>query len=180
MTGLNVEKDTIISISCFITDSQLNLYDTQGFNTIIHHDKVTLESMNEWCIQTHGGSGLTAASLMSNTSAHQAADGLLEYIQRFVPRERAALLAGNSVHFDKDFLRKGPYTKVIEYLNYRILDVSAIKEAARRWAPPEILAQIPSKKELHQAREDILESIEEAKFYRDVFFTKGVQRQLNA
>lgn len=176
MTGLNIEIDTIISISCFVTDSQINLYDTQGFNTIIHHDKTTLDSMNEWCIQTHGRSGLVAASLMSDTTPYQAADGLLEYIQKFVPKQRTALLAGNSVHFDKEFLRKGPYQKVIDYLNYRILDVSTIKEAARRWAPQEVLAQIPPKKELHQAREDILESIEEARFYRDVFFTKAVQQ----
>ena len=176
MTGLNVQRDSILSISCFITDSQINLYDTQGFDAIIHHDQATLDSMDEWCIQTHGRSGLTAASLSSDQTPQQTADNLLEYIQRYVPKERTALLAGNSVHFDKEFLRKGPYQKVIDYLHYRIFDVSTIKEAARRWAPQEILAQIPPKNLLHQAKEDILESIEEAKFYRDTFFANQVPR----
>lgn len=177
MTGLNVENDAIISISCFITDSQINLYDTQGFHTIIHHEQNTLDSMDEWCIRTHGVSGLTAASLACNTTALQAADGLLKYIQEFVPEQHTAILAGNSVHMDKEFLRKAPYKRVIDYLHYRILDVSTLKEAARRWAPQEILARVPPKKGLHQAREDIIESIEEARFYRNAFFAKDVQRR---
>ena len=88
------------------------------------------------------------------------------------------MLAGNSVHCDKEFLKKAPYDRVLEYLGYRILDVSSIKEAARRWAPVAILEQVPKKKGLHQAREDILESIDEARYYRDVFFkTGGVGRK---
>lgn len=172
MTGLDVENDQIISIACFVTDSQLHLCDSQGFEVIIHHDKSTLDTMGEWCVTTHGASGLTGASMTSDTTAQQAAENLLEYIKRFVHEKHVGLLAGNSVHCDKEFLRKGPYRQVLEYLNYRILDVSAIKEAARRWAPREVLEQIPPKRGLHQAKEDILESIEEAKFYRDVFFAK--------
>ena len=173
MTGLDTEKDTILSIACFITDAQLSLLDHQGWEAIIHHDRTTLDRMDKWCTDTHGRSGLTAASIASTTTAQQAADGLLDYVQKYVPQPRSGLLAGNSVHFDKEFLRRGPYRKVVEHLTYRILDVSAIKEAARRWAPPEILLQAPLKKELHQAREDILESIEEARFYRKVFFTQS-------
>lgn len=172
MTGLNPERDTIISISCFITNAQLELLDHQGWDSIIHHDKATLDGMNEWCVKTHGDSSLTAASIASTTTPHEAADGLLEYIQGRVPQSSTGLLAGSSVHCDKEFLRRAPYGKVIEYLNYRILDVSSIKEAARRWAPHEILTQVPIKKGLHQARDDILESIEEARFYRNQFFTK--------
>lgn len=172
MTGLDVERDSIISISCFVTDAQLRLLDDRGWDAIIHHDKATLDGMNEWCVRTHGHSGLTTASIASTTTSRQAADGLLGYITRLVPKPRTALLAGNSVHCDKDFLRKDPYGKVLQYLHYRILDVSSIKEASRRWAPREILTQIPGKKGLHQARDDILESIEEARFYRDQFFTK--------
>lgn len=172
MTGLDLEVDRIISISCFITDAQLELADDQGWDAIIHHDKTTLDGMNEWCIQTHGNSGLTAASIASPTTPQQASDGLLEYIKSFVPRSRTGLLAGNSVHCDKEFLRKHPYNQVLDYLNYRILDVSSIKEAARRWAPRVTLMQVPAKKGLHQARDDILESIEEAKFYRNQFFVE--------
>lgn len=173
MTGLDVEKDTIISICCFVTDWQLRILDDQGWEAIIHHDKTTLDSMDEWCINTHGKSGLTTASIASSTTAQQAADGLLAYVSRIVPQKRWALLAGNSVHCDKDFLRRGPYRTTIDHLSYRILDVSSIKEAARRWAPQETLMRVPRKKVLHQAREDIMESIEEARFYRDTFFATG-------
>ena len=159
-----------MSISCFITDSQLNLLDEQGFDTIVHHDKSTLDDMDEWCVQTHGKSGLTAACIASTTDANAAASTLLEYIKTHIPKPRSGLLAGNSVHCDKEFLNQGPYSQIMAYLHYRILDVSSIKEAARRWAPDEVLAKVPKKKGLHQAREDILESIEEARYYRDTFF----------
>ena len=172
MTGLNSDHDTIMSISCFITDAQLNTLDDQGWDTVIHHDKATLDTMGEWCTKVHGDSGLTAAAFESNMTSEQAAVGLLNYIRKFINEPRLALLAGNSVHCDKAFLVKPPYAKVIEYLHYRILDVSSLKEAARRWAPDEDLMKLPPKKTLHQAREDILESIEEAKYYRDTFFSK--------
>jgi oligoribonuclease len=171
MTGLDPDKDTIISIACFITDAQLALLDSQGWEAIIHHDQATLDRMDEWCTAAHGRSGLTAASIASTVTAQEAADGLLGYIQQYVPEKRSGLLAGNSVHVDKEFLRRGPYRKVVDHLTYRILDVSAIKEAARRWASPTVLMKLPRKKELHQAKEDVLESIEEARFYRETFFT---------
>ena len=173
MTGLDVERDTVMSISCFITNAQLELLDDQGFDAIIHHDKATLDQMNEWCINTHGKSGLTAATIASSTTPEAAANDLLDYIKKHIKEPRRSLLAGNSVHCDKEFLKKPPYNRVLEYLGYRILDVSSIKEAARRWAPEEVLMKSPKKMGLHQAREDILESIEEAKFYRDVFFRKS-------
>ena len=170
MTGLDVANDTILSISCFITDSQLNLLDDHGWEVVVHHDQATLDHMDEWCTRTHGHSGLTAKAIASTMTPQQAADGLLAYIQRWIPQQHKALLAGNSVHVDKEFLRKPPYDKVIKHLHYRILDVSSVKEAARRWASPELLARVPLKKKLHQSRDDILESLSEAKYYRDVFF----------
>ncbi|KAL8777373.1 MAG: hypothetical protein Q9213_007890 [Squamulea squamosa] len=178
MTGLDVENDEIISLCCFITDAQLNLLDEQGWEAVIHLDKSRLDAMDDWCKSTHGKSGLTAASIASTTSAEQAAKGLLAYIKKYVPRSRRALLAGNTVHADKAFLRKPPFDPVIRYLHYRILDVSSINEAARRWAPPESLDGAPLKAGLHQAREDILESIAEARFYRDIFFK--VKKNKNA
>lgn len=80
-----------------------------------------------------GESGLTAAVIQSPVTPQQAADGLLAYIQKYIPERGQALLSGNSVHADQAFLRKGPYRKVLDHLHYRILDVSSIKEAARRW-----------------------------------------------
>lgn len=176
MTGLNVEDDTILSISCFITDAQLNLLDSQGWDATIHHDKSTLDRMNEWCINTHSKSGLTAACISSSTTPKEASCGLLSYIKKYVSEPRRALLAGNSVHCDKEFLKKPPYDEVMGYLGYRILDVSSIKEAARRWAPEESLARVPKKQGLHQARADVLESIEEARYYRDTFFRQPGMR----
>ena len=172
MTGLDPEKESIMSIACFITDAQLNLQDDQGWEAIIHHEKATLDTMGEWCTRTHGETGLTAACISSRTTPDEASAGLLRYIQRHVPEKRKGLLAGNSVHADRAFLVKGPYSQVTDYLSYRILDVSTIKEAVKRWAPEEVLMGVPRKQLLHQAKEDILESIEEAKYYREKCFLK--------
>ncbi|KAF7587052.1 hypothetical protein BBP40_007809, partial [Aspergillus hancockii] len=161
MTGLNPQTDQILQICCFITDSNLNLLDTAGFQTTIHVPKPTLDTMSQWCIDTHTRTGLTAAVLASTTTHETAAESLLAYIKQWVPQPRTALLAGNSVHADKAFLAQGPYAKVLEWLHYRILDVSSFKEGARRWGGGKLLAAVPGKREVHLARDDILESIEE-------------------
>ena len=160
-----------MSICCFVTDADLNLLDDQGFEAVIRQDRNTLDRMDDWCKTTHGRTGLTDACLKSTTTAEEAAEGLLAYIRRHIPQEHKALLAGNSVHADKDFLSKSPYDAALRHLHYRILDVSSIKEAALRWAPEELLQRVPPKRNLHQAREDIQDSIDEAKFYRDAFFS---------
>ncbi|KAF5848812.1 hypothetical protein GGP41_009950 [Bipolaris sorokiniana] len=172
MTGLDTNNDTIMSFAAFVTDADLNILDDTGFEAIIHHEKEQLDRMGEWCTNHHGDSGLTQACIDSTTTAEEAAEGLLNYIKKYVPERRTALLAGNSVHADKGFLVKQPYHIVVDHLHYRILDVSSIKEAARRWAPKETLAKIPRKKMLHEARQDILESIEEARYYREAFFLR--------
>ncbi|TWU77142.1 hypothetical protein ED733_008381 [Metarhizium rileyi] len=172
MTGLNPDTEEIIEIYCIISTGNLELVDQEGYHAVIHYPASRLDQMDEWCTRTHGGSGLTAAVLASSTTPEQAAEGLHNYITKFIPERRKALLAGNSVHADRAFLRKEPYAKVIEHLHYRILDISAIKEAGRRWCPQEVMAQAPAKKARHLARDDILESIEEAKFYRDAIFRR--------
>ena len=176
MTGLDRTADTIMSIACYVTSADLELLD-DGFETTISHSEEQLKSMGEWCQRTHGASGLTAACLSSTTTAVEAANTLLAYIQNHIPKPGQGLLAGNSVHADKEFLSKAPYNRVLGHLHYRILDVSSIKEAARRWASPNVLSKAPKKKGLHQAKEDILESIEEARFYREVFFSGDGSRR---
>jgi len=131
-----------------------------------------MDRMDEWCTRVHGSSGLTSAVVASGVTPGQAAEGLLAYIRRHIPEPKVALLAGNSVHADKGFLRKEPYSKVMDHLHYRILDVSSLKEAALRWAP-HTLAGVSPKKGLHKAREDILESIEEARYYKEAIFQAG-------
>ena len=170
MTGLDHEQESIMSIACFVTDYDLTLLDSEGFEVFIHHPQERLDRMGEWCKTHHARSGLTDACLQSETTAEQAAEALLKYIRRLVPERRRALLAGNTVHADKMFLVKPPYDQTIKHLHHRILDVSAIKEAARRWAPIETLKKSPQKAGKHDAKIDILESIEEARFYRSAFF----------
>ncbi|KAF7846112.1 hypothetical protein BT93_L5229 [Corymbia citriodora subsp. variegata] len=174
MTGLNLASDSIMSLACFVTDYDLNVLDEEGYEAVITHSQEQMDAMGEWCKQHHGDSGLTAACLdpAKSKSAEEAATGLLAYIQKYAPERRKALLAGNTVHADKAFLIQEPYTKVMKHLHHRIFDVSAIKEAARRWASDEIIKGSPRKTGKHEARSDILESIEEARYYRNVFFKK--------
>ncbi|RMY65974.1 hypothetical protein D0863_08752 [Hortaea werneckii] len=180
MTGLDLSKDTIMSLACFITDAQLNLLDETGYECILQHSQGQLDAMGEWCQNHHGASGLTQACLNSTTTAETAATELLEYIQKFIPDRKQGLLAGNTVHADKAFLVQEPWRKVIRHLHHRILDVSAIKEAARRWAPEDALKKSPQKKGKHEAKADILESIEEARYYRRVFFLGDREESTNA
>ena len=84
MTGLNPVSDTILSLSCFITDSNLTLLDPTGYDAVIHHSSAQLGSMDEWCVTQHGKSGLTQRCLASTTTADVAAEGLLRYVKRFV------------------------------------------------------------------------------------------------
>lgn len=169
MTGLNPDSDAIIEIFCLITDDQLELMDEEGWGTVVHQSKERMDQMDEWCTRVHGDSGLTAAAIESTVTPEQAADELLAYVQRHVPAERTALLAGNSIHADRAFLRKEPYSKVLDHLHYRVLDVSSLKEAAKRWCP-NVASGVPAKKGLHQAKQDILESIEEARYYQSAIF----------
>lgn len=171
MTGLDPDTDEIIEIFCIITTADLEVVDEQGWGTVVHQTKERMDLMDEWCTRTHAKSGLTDAVVASTVTPEQAADGLLGYIKKHVPHP-GALLAGNSVHADRAFLRKEPYRKVVDHLHHRLLDVSSLKEAARRWCPREVVNKAPTKQGLHQAKEDILESIEEARYYKEVIFSK--------
>ncbi|KAK1066527.1 Phosphatidylinositol 3,4,5-trisphosphate-dependent Rac exchanger 2 protein [Friedmanniomyces endolithicus] len=173
MTGLDLSKDSIMSLACFVTDHNLQMLDHTGYEAVIHHTQDQMDAMGDWCKQHHGASGLTKACLESSTTAETAATELLEYIQKYVPDRRKALLAGNTVHADKAFLVQEPWTKVVKYLHHRIFDVSAIKEAARRWAPVEVLKKSPQKAGKHEAKADILESIEEAKLGNGIQSDQG-------
>ena len=177
MTGLDYDNDTIMSVACFITDYNLELLDEQGYEAVITHSQRQMDDMGEWCKQHHGDSGLTAACLdqAGSKPADQVADELLAYIQHYVPERRRALLSGNTVHADKAFLIRQPFKKVVDHLHHRIMDVSAIKEAAKRWAPDDVLKASPQKAGKHEARADILESIEEARYYKKVFFDPRTQ-----
>lgn len=170
MTGLDPDREEVIEIFCIITTGTLDVVDENGWGTVVYQSQERMDKMDEWCTRTHGKSGLTAAVVASKVTPEQAADELLAYIKKYVP-ERGALLAGNSVHADRAFLRKEPYKKVVDYLHHRILDVSTLKEAARRWCPRDVIENAPTKQGLHQAKEDILESIAEARYYKEIIFS---------
>ncbi|KIV94855.1 hypothetical protein PV10_02579 [Exophiala mesophila] len=167
MTGLDPRTDTILSISVLLTNSTLVPIEPEGLTLYIYHTPEQLSHMSPWCVSTHTSSGLTrlVSDPNSSTSAAVASRAILDYITYHIPEPRTALLAGNSIHADKAFLMIPPWNCILEHLHYRLFDVSAMKEMVRRWASDEVLAQMPPKKLAHQAREDVLESIDEARFY---------------
>ncbi|KAK9464329.1 ribonuclease H-like domain-containing protein [Lipomyces arxii] len=167
MTGLDLVKDKVIEIACYVTDGDLNLADPNGFEEVISCPKEILDGMDDWCTQHHGDSGLTAKVLACKNTTREVEIRLLKYLKEEcgVTEARTGMLSGNSVHADKEFLRK-EMPELIRYLHYRIIDVSTLKELARR-RNPSLKARAPVKKYSHTAKSDILESIAELQFYYD-------------
>ncbi|EIW80691.1 ribonuclease H-like protein [Coniophora puteana RWD-64-598 SS2] len=167
MTGLNPPKDKILEIAVIITNGQLQPVD-EGIRYAVRTDKKVLDGMDEWCTNQHGKSGLTAECLTAPHTLSEVEKMVLAYIKKWVPQQRTALLAGNSVHADRSFMVH-EMPKVIDWLHYRIVDVSSVKELARRWYPDN-----PVPKELfggnHRALDDIQGSIIELQWYRDNIF----------
>ncbi|KAI9136501.1 orn protein [Paraphysoderma sedebokerense] len=166
MTGLNHLSDVILEIAVLITDGDLNIV-AEGPNVIIHHPETTMNNMSEWCIQHHGASGLTKSVLDSKIIMKEAEDMVMTFLSKWV-KKGEAVLAGNSVHADKKFLEKD-MPRITDYLHYRIIDVSTVKELTRRWYP-DVFEGMRKKKGAHRALDDIKESIEELKFYRGTVF----------
>lgn len=174
MTGLDPQKHKIIEIAVIITNGNLEPVD-QGVNYVIKTDKKDLDMMDAWCVNQHGSSGLTKACLESPHSHEFVNSSVLAYIKRWIPAPRVGVLAGNSVHADKAFL-KVHSPAIIDWLHYRIVDVSSIKELTRRWYPS---ALSDSRKEIcsHRALDDIKGSIRELKWYRDNIFVSPANLQ---
>ncbi|KAF8980772.1 Oligoribonuclease, mitochondrial [Entomortierella lignicola] len=166
MTGLEA-TDKLIEIAVIVTDDELNIV-AEGPNLIIHQPKEVMDRMNQWCIEHHGASGLTAAVLDSKVSTDEACHQVLDFIKKHIPEPRRGILAGNSVHADKVFLER-EMRPIIDHLHYRIVDVSTVKELTRRWYPKDF-KQAPQKKEAHRALDDIKESIKELEYYRRAVF----------
>ncbi|TPX36894.1 hypothetical protein SeLEV6574_g07960 [Synchytrium endobioticum] len=165
MTGLDLTVDHIIEIAVIITDGHLNII-AEGPNIIVHQPKSVLDGMNEWCTKHHGESGLTASVLASIISTTQAEAQILAFLEAHKVPKGKVPLAGNSVHADKAFLKK-EMPLLVDFLHYRIVDVSTVKELWRRWYPN---VTPPQKKWTHRALDDIKESIAELQFYHDNIF----------
>lgn len=171
MTGLNPEHDRILEMALIITDAHLNVL-TQSEVLVIHQSDDLLNNMDEWNTQTHGRTGLTERSRASDLDEATAENQMLELLRQWVP-EKTTPLCGNSVHQDRRFLAK--YMPQLEsYFHYRNVDVSTLKELARRWNP-EIYRGV-KKRGAHQALDDIMESIEEMRYYRDHFLILPASR----
>jgi oligoribonuclease len=165
MTGLDPEKERIIEIATIITDSELNTIE-EGPVIAVHQSDSLLNSMDEWCTRTHGESGLTQRVRDSRVSEIDAEQQTLEFLQRYLEPGQSPL-CGNSIGQDRRFLVK--YMPELEaFFHYRNLDVSTIKELARRWRP-EVLDGV-KKKGTHLALDDIRDSINELRHYREHFF----------
>ncbi|XP_039953069.1 probable oligoribonuclease [Bactrocera tryoni] len=166
MTGLNSISDKIIEVACLITDKDLKVL-TEGLCFAIKHPKEVFEQMNEWCVKQHNESGLVKKCLESNITPERAEKILLDYLQKHVPEGKCPL-AGNSIYMDRLFLRHH-MPSVDNYLHYRVIDISSIKELCRRWRS-DLIKSAPEKRLLHRSLEDLQDSIEELKYYRENFF----------
>jgi oligoribonuclease len=168
MTGLEPDRHVIVEIATLVTDDDLNIV-AEGPDLVIHQPDEALAEMNDVVIEMHTKSGLIEAIKASTVTLEQAGADTLTFLKEHIPNERSVPLCGNSIGTDRRFLAR--YLPEIEdYLHYRSVDVSTIKELAKRWNP-KILSGSPAKLEAHRALDDILESVTELRFYRENFFT---------
>ena len=157
MTGLDITKESIIEIATVVTDGELNIL-AQGPNLAVHVSDELLNNMDEWNTRHHTASGLVERVKHESVSVAEAEAQTLEFLKKWVPEGKAPL-CGNSVWNDKKFMEK-EMPALVEHLHYRMIDVSTVKELARRWYPH---VERYQKKGAHLALDDILESIEELK-----------------
>ncbi|EOU2464095.1 oligoribonuclease [Vibrio navarrensis] len=165
MTGLDPDTHKIIEIASIVTDSELNIL-AEGPVLAIHQSDEELAKMDEWCTNTHTASGLVDRVRASTVSEQEAVEQTLRFLEQWVP-QGVSPICGNSIGQDRRFLYRH-MPKLEEYFHYRYIDVSTLKELAKRWNP-EILAGF-SKRGTHLALDDIRESIAELQYYRQTIF----------
>jgi oligoribonuclease len=166
MTGLSLEKDVLVEIAVLVTDSELNVIG-EGIDLVIKATPEQLAGMNEFVTQMHTTSGLIT-QIAEGITVEAAEDAILAYLESAGTLPGKSPLAGNSVSVDRNFIARD-MSRLNEYLHYRTVDVSSIKELARRWYP-KIYFAAPAKTGNHRALGDIQDSIEELKYYRSSIF----------
>lgn len=171
MTGLDPYTCVIIEIAVLITDGQLSRV-VEGPDLVIHHPDSVLSTMNEWCVEHHGESGLTERVRASQVSLADAEHQVLRFVKQWTGPGQAQL-AGNSVHADLAFLKRH-MPALAKHLHYRIVDVSSVRELAKRWFPS-ACRNAPRKTCQHTAKADILESLEELRWLRKTVFKAGIK-----
>ena len=166
MSGLDPDRDRILEVAVLVTDGDLEIV-AEGPNLIVHQPDEVLNAMDEWNTRHHGQSGLTQRVRESTIDEAQVSAALLEFLSEHTAKKKAPL-AGNSIHQDRRFVARY-LPEVEDWLHYRNIDVSTIKELASRWYPKEYAGR-PAKKGSHRAMDDLMESIEELKYYRKALF----------
>ncbi|WP_407342070.1 oligoribonuclease [Pengzhenrongella phosphoraccumulans] len=162
MTGLDIVADALVEVAAVVTDSELNVLG-EGVDVVISPPPASIEQMGDFVRAMHTSSGLLE-TLAGGTTLADAEELVLAYIREWVPDAGKAPLAGNSIGTDKSFLERD-MPGLVGHLHYRVIDVSSIKELARRWYPRVYFAS-PEKNGGHRALADILESIDELRYYR--------------
>jgi oligoribonuclease len=166
MTGLDPSRHVIVEIATLLTDDDLNLV-AEGPDLVVHATDAELAEMGDVVVAMHTKSGLIDQIKASTVSLAEAGAQTLAFLKEHIPSERTVPLCGNSIGTDRRFL--ATYLPDIEeYLHYRSVDVSTLKELAKRWNPT-ILRGAPAKAEGHRALDDIRESVEELRYYREHF-----------
>ncbi len=186
MTGLEVTIDEICEIGVVVTDGNLNVQDP-GLQIVIKPSDAALANMGDFVKQMHTDSGLIE-EIPEGITIAEAEQQVLEYIKQWVTEERTAPLAGNSIGTDRMFLNR-QMPQLDKFLHYRNIDVSSLKELSRRWFP-RVYFQLPKKTGNHRALADILESIQELRYYRKAILVeepgpdsetaKGIANSLSA
>src|SRR3954454_18343198 len=167
MTGLDLGKDKLIEVAALVTDPELRVLG-EGVDLVIHADDAALDAMPEVVRDMHAKSGLTDEVRRSTVTMAEAEDAVLTYVREFVPNPRTAPLCGNSIATDRGFIARD-MPALDDFLHYRMIDVSSIKELCRRWYPRIYFGQ-PEKGLAHRALADIHESIRELQYYRRTAF----------
>ena len=167
MTGLDLGSDLLIEVAALVTDSDLNVLG-DGVDVVIGASAEQLERMPEVVREMHASSGLTDEVLASTVTLEQAEQAVLAYVREWVPEARKAPLCGNSIATDRGFLTRD-MPALDDWLHYRMVDVSSVKELARRWYP-RIYFNAPQKGGGHRALADIQESVRELRYYRAAMF----------
>jgi oligoribonuclease len=167
MTGLDLGSDLLVEVAALVTDSELNVLG-EGVDVVIGASAEQMTRMPDVVREMHAGSGLTDEVLASTVTLQEAEQRVLAYVKEWVPEPKRAPLCGNSIGTDRGFLTRD-MGELDEWLHYRMVDVSSIKELARRWYP-RVYFNAPKKGGGHRALADILESVQELKYYRAAMF----------
>lgn len=167
MTGLDLERHVIVEVAALVTDADLNIVG-EGVDLVVHATESELAAMDDFVTDMHSSSGLTEKIRSSEVTLAEAEDAVLALIAEHCDPEHPAPLAGNSIATDRAFIRE-QMPRLDKALHYRMVDVSSIKELARRWYPKAYYNQ-PDKGMAHRALADIVESIRELDYYRRAIF----------